>query len=85
MDVSDPGGSIERPQDVCAGGPPFSAKMEAKGKPLKARPQGRNPARRLNGPQLVGGNAPHLRPLRDHEDFDLLCLKGGINTERWQL
>lgn len=33
MDVSDPGGSIERPQDVCAGGPPFSAKMEAKGKP----------------------------------------------------
>ncbi|KAF5928226.1 hypothetical protein HPG69_016599 [Diceros bicornis minor] len=40
MDVSDPGGSIERPQDVWAGGPPDSGKMEAKGKPLKPRPQG---------------------------------------------
>lgn len=31
MDVSDPSSSIERPQDVWAGGPPDSAKMEAKG------------------------------------------------------
>lgn len=60
MDVSDSGGSIERPQDVWAGGPPDSAKMEAKGKPLKLGPQG-STARRPNGLQLIGGNAP--RPL----------------------
>lgn len=29
MDVSDPSGCIERPQDVWAGGPPDRAKMEA--------------------------------------------------------
>lgn len=31
MDVSDFNSSIEQPQDVWAGGPPDSAKMEAKG------------------------------------------------------
>lgn len=64
MDVSDPGASIERLQDVWAGGPPDSAKMEAKGKALKPRPR-RNPARRLNGLQLPspnGGNTPHALP-----------------------
>lgn len=35
MDVSDRSGCIERPQDIWAGGPPDSAKMEAKGEPLK--------------------------------------------------
>lgn len=64
MDVSGPSGSIERPQDVWAGGPPDSAKMEAKGKPLKGRPQGRNPARSRNGLWLGEGNTPHHLPTR---------------------
>lgn len=62
MDVSDPSGSIERPQDVWAGGTPDSAKMEAKGKPLRRRPRGGNPTRSPHGLQLVGGNTPYPLP-----------------------
>lgn len=61
MDVSDPGGSIERPQDVWVGGPPDSAKMEAKGIQSQRETSeipisGRNLARSPSGLQLVGGS-----------------------------
>lgn len=61
MDASDPGGCIERQQDVWAGGPPDSAKMEAKGKPLKPGLR-EKPSQSVNGPQLVGGCTPHPLP-----------------------
>lgn len=82
MDVSDPGGCIERQQDVWAGGPPGSAKMEAKGKPLKpglrekpSQESKRTAAsRRLRSPSPVHS--------RDQGDSNLLCLKAGLEIER---
>lgn len=84
MDVSNPGGRIERPQDVWAGGPPDSAKMEAEGEPLKPG-LGREPSQESEW--TAASWRRHSAPpahSRDHEDSNLLCLKAGITTERLQ-
>lgn len=84
MDVSDPGGRIERQQDVWAGGPPDSAKMEAKGKPLTPglREKPSQDSKRTTASWRL--HSPSPAHSRDHEDSNLLCLKAGIKIERRQ-